>query len=257
MEMIYMDLYSVGEFAKLTSVSIRTLHYYDEIGILIPLRKDNGRRYYDRSHLVSMQKIVTLKFLGFSLEQMKELLLQTDWNLKETLQFQKKLLEEKLLGLQKVMKALDHSIHLAESSETIDASIFTSLIRGIQYQDEHKEWLKDIYTEEKIDEIFSIHPQRQLELEKKFAEILSKLKSKHGSNPGAPDVQYLVSQLMDMLQEVVGEDLPDFFQRTEGSKIATEDPAFPLPLDSSEQEWLRNAIKVYLENAGIKEEADE
>ncbi|MDR7239083.1 MerR family transcriptional regulator [Neobacillus drentensis] len=106
--------YSIGEFAKRTGVSVRTLHYYDELGLLTPQRTESGRRFYDYSHFITMQKVVTLKFLGFSLEQMKGLLFQNQWNMKESLQFQKKLMEEKLYQIKRVLTTLEHAIHLAD-----------------------------------------------------------------------------------------------------------------------------------------------
>ena len=164
--------YSIGVFANRTGVTVRTLHYYDELGILTPHRTDSGRRYYDESHFVTLQKIVTLKFLGYSLEQMKELLSQHNWDLRESLRFQKKVMEENLRQMERTIKALDHAIHLADHHEPIDAGIFVSIIQGLQFQDEHKEWLKGIYPREKVEEIFSIPTEKQQEFEKNSKRIL-------------------------------------------------------------------------------------
>ncbi|MEL4026854.1 MerR family transcriptional regulator [Lysinibacillus endophyticus] len=246
---------SIGEFAKRTGVSIRTLHYYDELGLLTPLRTESGRRFYNNTHFVTMQKIVTLKFLGFSLEQMKNLIQQNDWSVKQSLEFQKKLMEEKLSQIQKVINALDHAINLVDEQDAIDASIFASIIQGIQLQDEHKEWLKSIYTDEKVDEIFDISIEKQQALERKFANILAELKNKCGTNPADADVQQLIHELMTMLQEIVGEDLHSFFEKVDGAEIEEEDPMQPLPLSDSELEWAREAMKIYLKEAGIEEEA--
>lgn len=81
------DSYPIGTFAKKTGVTIRTLHYYDEIGILKPNITPSGRRFCGDHHFISLQKIVTLKFLGFSLDKIKELMQTEHWNLKESLLF--------------------------------------------------------------------------------------------------------------------------------------------------------------------------
>lgn len=249
--------YSIGEFAKYTGASIRTLHYYDELGILTPQRSSNGRRFYNDSHFVTMQKIVTLKFLGFSLEQIKSLLFNSHWNVKESLQFQKGLMEEKLHQTERVLKALEHAIHLVDEYDAIDSSIFISIIQGIQLQEEHKEWLKGIFPEEKVEEIYSIPTEKQQAFEKKFAAILSDLKDKVGSNPADDDIQLQIRELMEMLQEIVGEDLLSIFEKADKAELEEANTLQLMPLTPAEEEWIREAINIYLKNSGIEPDSDE
>ncbi|MBB6282526.1 DNA-binding transcriptional MerR regulator [Geobacillus subterraneus] len=62
--------YSIGEFAKKTGTTVRTLRYYDEIGLLSPQKHPHsGRRMYTDEDVLTLQKIVSLKFLGYSLGQ--------------------------------------------------------------------------------------------------------------------------------------------------------------------------------------------
>ena len=64
----------INEVAKLTGVSVRTLQYYDEIGLLIPKKLDNGYRDYSDENLDKLQKILFYRFLKFKLNNIKELL---------------------------------------------------------------------------------------------------------------------------------------------------------------------------------------
>ena len=64
----------INEVAKLTGVSARTLQYYDEIGLLIPEKLDNGYRDYSDENLDKLQKILFYRFLKFKLNDIKELL---------------------------------------------------------------------------------------------------------------------------------------------------------------------------------------
>ncbi len=66
-------MYKIGEFSKLTGCSKKTLRYYDELGILNPSRIDNftNYRYYDENDLEVLKKIIYLKKLGFTLEEIK------------------------------------------------------------------------------------------------------------------------------------------------------------------------------------------
>ncbi|MBR2564358.1 MAG: MerR family transcriptional regulator, partial [Paenibacillus sp.] len=64
----------IGELAKKTNISKRTLHYYEQIELLQPtLIMENGYRYYDENAILRLQKILLLKSIGFTLEQIKEL----------------------------------------------------------------------------------------------------------------------------------------------------------------------------------------
>ena len=74
-------LYSTGEFAKIAGVTLRTIRYYDKIGLLKPTKVlNNGYRRYCNSDLITLQKIVSLKQLGFSLEEIYPLIQDNDKN---------------------------------------------------------------------------------------------------------------------------------------------------------------------------------
>ena len=64
----------INEVAKLTGVSARTLQYYDEIGLLVPEKLNNGYRDYSDENLDKLQKILFYRFLKFKLNEIKELL---------------------------------------------------------------------------------------------------------------------------------------------------------------------------------------
>jgi DNA-binding transcriptional MerR regulator len=71
----------VGELAKRTGLTVRTLHHYDEIGLLKPSQHtDAGYRLYARADLVRLQQILSLKMLGFGLEQIREYLSRDDYD---------------------------------------------------------------------------------------------------------------------------------------------------------------------------------
>lgn len=74
------QFYTVGEVSKLTGVPIRTLHYYDEIGLLKPAQKDtiNGYRYYAKTQLIVVSTIQQFKLHGFSIKEMKEQFMHHD-----------------------------------------------------------------------------------------------------------------------------------------------------------------------------------
>ena len=67
-------MYHIKEAAQLSGVSVKTLHHYDKIGLLVPLKSGNGYRTYSQEDLERLQVILYYKYLGFSLEKIAELL---------------------------------------------------------------------------------------------------------------------------------------------------------------------------------------
>lgn len=99
----------IKEFADFTGVSVRTLHYYDEIDLLKPAvtDKDNGYRYYDNESAERMFEIIFLRELDFSLKSIKDILSSPDYNKTEAFQKQKNLLTLKKERLERLIEALD------------------------------------------------------------------------------------------------------------------------------------------------------
>ena len=99
----------INEFAKLTGVSVRTLHYYDEIGLLKPAEVDEwtGYRFYDENSLEKMQQIMFYRELDFSLKSIMEILSSPDYDKQKALDEQKKLLILKKERLEKLISAID------------------------------------------------------------------------------------------------------------------------------------------------------
>ena len=99
----------IKEFAKLTGVSVRTLHYYDEIGLLKPALVDaqNGYRFYDENSLLRMQEIQFYRELDFELKSIRDILSSPDYDKQKALTEQRKLLELKKERLERIIAALD------------------------------------------------------------------------------------------------------------------------------------------------------
>ena len=71
-------MYLIKKVSELSGVSVRTLHHYDEIGLLSPQKKENGYRYYTEEDITFLQMILFYKYLGFPLKKIKELLKKED-----------------------------------------------------------------------------------------------------------------------------------------------------------------------------------
>lgn len=103
---------SISEMAKLSGVSVRTLHYYDEIGLLTPSEviPETGYRYYDEESLERLQQILFYRELDFSLKEIFQIMNTSDYNKKEALQKQRELLKLKRKRMDKLIKLLDANL---------------------------------------------------------------------------------------------------------------------------------------------------
>ena len=123
-----MAIYKTGEFAKLANVTERTLRYYDRIGLLKPSSiLSNGYRQYTDSDLLKLQKILSLKHLGFSIEEIFPIVLE-DQNLKESFKMQIDLIDSRIKHMTAVKDSME-SIISTINDKNIDWTKIISLIK--------------------------------------------------------------------------------------------------------------------------------
>jgi DNA-binding transcriptional MerR regulator len=108
-------VYTVRQLSDLAEVSVRTLHYYDEIGLLHPSKVGaNGYRYYDDAAMLRLQQILFYREIGLELMQIKEILDSADFDLLSALRSHRTVLHEKINRLEKLVNTVDSTIkHLA------------------------------------------------------------------------------------------------------------------------------------------------
>ena len=116
----------IQEFAKFTGVSVRTLHYYDEIGLLKPASVDRvtGYRYYDENSLLRMQEILFYRELDFSLKSIGEILSSPHYDKNEALRKQKEMLILKKERLERLISAVDGAMKGENIMSAFDNSKF-------------------------------------------------------------------------------------------------------------------------------------
>ncbi|HEX2979179.1 MAG TPA: MerR family transcriptional regulator [Anaerolineaceae bacterium] len=103
--------YTVKQLGKLAGVTPRTLHYYDEIGLLQPANHgDNGYRYYGEEAVLRLQQILLYREMDFSLEQIRTILDRPDFDLLEALQEHRKALLGKVNRLTSLIETVDKTM---------------------------------------------------------------------------------------------------------------------------------------------------
>lgn len=110
----------ISELVKLSGVSARTLRYYDEIGLLKPsVVKQNGYRQYNQYDIDRLQQILFYRELDFKLEQIKALLEDKDFDVKEALINQQTLLTQKRNYLNDLLQTIEQTIQMMEGELTM------------------------------------------------------------------------------------------------------------------------------------------
>lgn len=136
------NLYIIGEFAKQAGVTLRTLRYYDKIGLLKPSACSNaGHRLYSIQDFAKLQKILTLKFIGLSLEEIANIMKYdiNDKDFKKSLEIQREIIDEKIQHMFMVRKAIEETIHMEDSDSTVNWDKFVNIINIINLD---KSWLE-------------------------------------------------------------------------------------------------------------------
>lgn len=145
--------YRINEVLQLTSVSLRTLHYYDEINLLSPsYRTEGGHRLYTNNDLLKLQQIVTLKFMGFSLKKIQQLLSDSTFNMHESLKIQAELVKKEALRMEAVSKLLEHMV--CNGADKIVWEKLINIIEILQLnENDRQQWYQKYLTQSELDEM--------------------------------------------------------------------------------------------------------
>jgi DNA-binding transcriptional MerR regulator/effector-binding domain-containing protein len=136
-------MFSIGEFSKLSGLTVKTLRFYHEEGLLVPAFVDpgTGYRYYDERQIETARVIAYLRNLEFSISDIKELLGQADEaGLLDLLERQRSQIKVQVQRLQKTIRSLDQFISeerqglaMAEISDSVsEKNLETILVAGIR-----------------------------------------------------------------------------------------------------------------------------
>lgn len=128
------QLFSTGEFAKRANVTVRTIHYYEKKGLIRPEKiSDSGYRYYGQREFARLQRVLTLKLLGFSLEEIREFSLNENDRdfLQRSFGMQLSLVRKKIEHLKAVEESIQNVSEMFAVDDVPDWDEITKLIRII------------------------------------------------------------------------------------------------------------------------------
>ena len=129
-------VYTVKKLAKLAGVSVRTLHYYDEIGLLKPSSVGgNGYRHYEEEALLKLQQILFYRELELSLDEIKTVMGRPDFDVLTALRSHRKALQGRVERLIRLIQTVDHTIDHLKGKESMNAK---GLFEGFSEDEQEK-----------------------------------------------------------------------------------------------------------------------
>jgi DNA-binding transcriptional MerR regulator len=134
---------TVKQLSQLAHVTPRTLHYYDQIGILPPdAIGDNGYRYYSDASLLKLQQILFYRELDMPLGQIKKIMGQDDYDLPQMLEEHKNQLGKRITRLEKLIATVDLTLKYIQGEEKMNKKVLFEAFSDEQQAEMEKEAMK-------------------------------------------------------------------------------------------------------------------
>jgi len=194
--------YTIKELCRLTSVSVRTLHYYDEIDILKPKhRTAKGHRLYSENELFRLQQIVTLKFVGLTLKQIQHLLNDKNFNITDSLKMQLNALLEESKRIEKISHFLNYLINQHNHLQDIDWNSVVNIIEVINLKSsDAKLWYDKYFTQEELPHFHMFAKKRTDD----WMHLFNLTKDNIHTNPKSHFGRDLADQWINLIEEIYG-----------------------------------------------------
>jgi len=193
----------INEVAKLTGITARTLHYYDEIGLLSPSETTQaGYRLYDDMALSHLQQILFFRELDFPLNQIKEIVTNPAFDASNALQNHKALLTKKRERIDKLIALVDKTIKGGSDMSFKDFDTSEIEVMKEKYAEEAKEkWGHTDAYSESMNKTKQYDAKKWQEIQKKQSELFKLFAKNTDKQPDHPNVQKLVKQWQNFISD--------------------------------------------------------
>ena len=194
----------INEIARLTGVTVRTLHYYDQIGLLPPSSvTDAGYRIYDKDALETLQQILFFRELRFSLSDIKKIMNNPDYDKKEALQKQRTLLIQKRKQLDDLIALVDSAIKGDENMGLENFNMTNMEKTKQKYAAEvRKRWGNTGAYKESLEKTNAYDGEKWNMIDEQSAAILKEFaQCRLSSQPDSPEAQALVRKWQNYITE--------------------------------------------------------
>jgi DNA-binding transcriptional MerR regulator len=200
------ETWKVGQLAQRTGLTVRTLHWYDRIGLLSPsCHTPSGHRLYDADDVARLQRILSLRALGFPLEEVRGLLDRPDFAPLPVVELHLARLREQMEQQRRLCDRLEALAARFRAAEAVSAEEFLSAI-------EEMTMFEKYYTPEQMEQLkqraAAVGETRIREVEAEWPRLMAEVQAAMdaGVPPTDPKVQALAQRWMGLVQEFTGGD---------------------------------------------------
>jgi DNA-binding transcriptional MerR regulator len=240
---------TVKRLAKLAGVSVRTLHYYDEIGLLRPSRSaGNSYRRYDERAALRLQQILFYKELGLSLDEIGQVLDAPGFDVLRALEEHRRALEGRLGRLRTLLGTVERTIAHLKGEQTMDTqgmfAGFSDEEQARYEQEAEQLWGETVRESSRRWKTYSAEKKAQIVAE--AGQIYTELVAHLDEPPGSPAVQALIGRWHQNLRYHY-EPTPEILRGLAGAYV--EDARFRATFDRIHPrlaEFVRSAVEVYV-----------
>ena len=242
--------YTVKRLSKLAGVSVRALHFYDEIGLLRPGRVGaNGYRYYGQAALLRLQQILFYKELGLSLDEIAEVLDQPGFDLAEALAAHRRALQARVGRLRRLIETVDQTIaYLKGDTEMEPKALFTAFTdeQQAEYEQEaERRWGASVAESSRKWKAYSAAQKAQImaEAQAVYTDLIAQI----GQAPDSPAVQANIARWHQNLRHFY-EPTPDILRGLAAGY--NDDPRFNATFQKMNPRlapFMQAAVEVYCE----------
>ncbi|WP_341320180.1 MerR family transcriptional regulator [Solibacillus sp. FSL H8-0523] len=236
-----MKMYSIGQFAKKTGLTIRALRYYDEKGLVTPAQlSEGGQRLYNDANILTVQKIVTYKYLDFTIEEIKALLME-ETPLIDSLQQQKHLLQQKKQQLEKVIASIDTAIQIHEKINVTEPTIFLLVLNSLLTEEQQREYLAAFLPKATIDKMYQLLEADLVELNRQYIEVAYAIKVAYREQANDEELFALFQRFLNIIPKDIQIEIAQAFAEVNIEQL--DDLLFPSPFTKEEEEWVTTQME--------------
>lgn len=246
---------TVGELAKKMGVTVRTLQHYDKEGFFCPSAESGGgRRLYTDKDLIRLHQILSLKHLGFSLEDIKNKVMSLDApaDVARILTEQATDIERKIQALSKALKEIEQLKSEVLQMQSVDFGKYASIIVNLQMGNKFYGLIK-YFDEKTLD-----HLHKRFDMESgtafinRFTDVNNKAQQlkKTKVPPNSEEGQLFAKEFWDMIMEFTAGDMSMFSKLMESGNINKSNTK-SRQNQAIDMSYIEKALDAYLTRLGI------
>jgi MerR family transcriptional regulator, multidrug-efflux activator len=247
-------VYKVKQVAELSGVSVRTLHHYDRIGLLVPeSTTPAGYRLYTKQDLERLQQILFFREMDFTLQEIKDILNRSDFDRKESLNKHRESLLTKKKRLEEMIATVDRTIIALQGGEKMsDKDMFQGFdISEIEaHQKKYSEEAKKKYGKETVENVEKRTSAYSSEdwgtIQTKTEDIYKRVIARMDHGPEDSEVQQAVADWRQLITDNFYDCTIDIFRGL--GDLYVDDPRFTKNIDKYQEglaSFLRKAMHYY------------